>query len=190
MRKLNGDYTFKKEELWSLNCTLSKIIHDGLLQFRKMERHGDPGGLFIDGEWYVSVSQDDPRLNTEALEDYNGKVIEHHYISFGELTEIWGKILDDMILAFKITSEDTDGSGYLISISDNDGALKELYFLTESDKECVKNYMKSIHDVDPETKTIKPSSEFLLFRTVSDKVDDFILKNRENFARYMSHLWD
>lgn len=190
MRKLNGDYVFKKEELWSLDCTFSKIIHDGLLQFRNMGRHGEPGGLFIDGEWYVSVSKDDPRLNTQALEDYDGKLTEHHYISFDQLTEMWNKILDDMILAFKITSEDTDGGGYLISISDNDEALKELYFLTESDKECVKNYMKSIHDIDPETRTMKPSTEFLLFRTVSDKVDDFILKNRENFARYMSHLWD
>ena len=190
MRKLHGDYIFKKDELWSLDCTLSKIIHDGLLQFKNMERHGEPGGLFIDDKWYVCTERDDPRVGTETEEPYNGKLIPHKYINIDEMAEIWNKILDDMILAYKITSEDTDGAGYLISISDNDELFKELYFLDENDKETVKKYMKSMHNTHPEDINKISNTEFLSFRVVSDKVDDFILKNRENFARYMSNLWD
>lgn len=175
MRKVHGDYIFTNKDLWSLDCTLSKVIHDGVLQFKNSERFGVPGSLKRFGYWYISVSEGDERLNT--VEEKDGE--KTMYISCDAMGTMWNKILDDIILAFKITSDDVDGMGYLISVNDRP-ELDELYFLTDEDKKIVKEHLKS-RNMD---------HLWDEFRMVCKKVDIFIADGRQMFSTYLGHMWD
>ena len=148
-------YVFKNSELWSLNSTLSDVIYCGLKQFRDLDRLGVPGGLLIDNVWYMSSSESDKNFGKTVKEKIRGKTYVSKYISLDEMTTIWNKILDDMILAFKITAKESDVGGYLISISDNDEKLSELYFLTEEERKIkFAEAMENLNRVLRETKGI------------------------------------
>ena len=185
MRKFKGEYIFTDQNLWSLGCTFSNLIYCGLKQFRAIERSGAPGGLEIDGLWYISVEKEHPYLGQIVEETVKGKLSKTKYITYSEMEELWNKILDDMILAFKMTINDTDGIGYLISVTndENDDRLNELYFLTDDDKKISKEYGKRLCNH-------RDNRVYEDFRKVSEKVENFIVKGRENFARYMHQLWD
>lgn len=175
MRKVHGEYIFTNQDLWSLDCTLSKVIHDGVKQFKESSRLGVPGGLKHSGVWYMSVADDDEKLNT--TEEKDGE--KTTYISCDAMGKMWEKILDDIILAFKITSDDVDGMSYLITVHDKP-ELDELYFLTDEDKRIVKEHLNN------------RNMDYLWdeFREVCKKVDKFIADGRNMFATYLSNMWD
>ena len=50
MRFTKGTYKFNRNELWNLDIALSKVIADGLIQFRDMKKHGVPSEFCIEND--------------------------------------------------------------------------------------------------------------------------------------------
>lgn len=72
-----GDYRFKQKEIWNLSDTLAKVIHDGLVQFKKLNRYGAPTEFKSIEEWNQVLDQMIYSFNELSTEKKNSPLEQY-----------------------------------------------------------------------------------------------------------------
>jgi len=177
MRLHHGKYYCNKKELWSLDYTMAKVLHDMVKQFRDSERVGVPSALEYKGKKYIIY--DEYAHPNEKLGDVteDGYILSNHET----LERVFNAILDDIILTFKMAS-----------IGGYDGYLLDVHIDYKAHKISDKDLKPKIRFLtDEQIETFK-KVDYLSdeFRELTKVQIEFMEQGLKLFTQVYFNLWD
>lgn len=168
MRISKGKVVFGKRDMWNFDNTISKVIHDGLVQFKKVGKNSYP-------PTFVEVTPDHKDLGNYSDEECNKE---------------WERIFDVMIDGFKEHPEFYDVYGD--SPTYNNLMNPEKFTDDENApyKDEKGNILYNYHSKPKEGYTQEDVDLYIKkMREYHQEINDKIKLGREYFAKYLGNLW-
>lgn len=168
MRLSKGKVVFSKSDMWDFDNTLSKVIHDGLVQFKKVGKNSYP----------PTFVEETP--NNEDLNKYSDE----------ECNKEWERIFDVMIDGFKEHPEFYDVYGDVPTYNN----LMNPEKFTDEENAPIEDekygLLYSYHSKPKEWYTQEDVDLYVQrMREYHQEIADKVKLGREYFAKYLGNLW-